>query len=83
MPLTWGETNRAGYGNRNRMTSLEVKGSCPDYCGELHFRGSASDRETPVITVVNGTLMAWRSGAGRRWPWGKPPRGSLPEKITL
>jgi hypothetical protein len=27
---------------------------------DQHFRGSASDRETPLITVANGTLMAGR-----------------------
>jgi hypothetical protein len=48
----------AGDGNRNRMTSLEVNGSCSDYRGELHFRESPSDHEYPLFTFLNGTLMA-------------------------
>jgi hypothetical protein len=40
------------------MTSLEVNGSCSDYRGELHFRGSPSDHEYPLFTSLNGTLMA-------------------------
>jgi hypothetical protein len=49
---------RAGDGNRNRMTSLEVNGFCADYRGELHFGGSPSDHEYPLFTSLNGTLMA-------------------------
>jgi hypothetical protein len=85
MPLTWSWTTGAGDGNRTRMTSLE---GCRLRSGNAAYlalqQGSASDRETPLITVVNGTLMAQRSGAGRWRPLGvRPLRGSLPGKITL
>src|SRR5215469_16276846 len=56
----------AGDGNRTRMTSLEVNGSCSDYRGELHFRGSPSDHKYPLFTSLNGTLMA-RPGSAHIW----------------
>ena len=60
------------------MTSLEVCRLRSDHKAYLALQGSASDRETPLITVVNGTLMARRSGAGRWWLVGvRPLRGSL------
>jgi hypothetical protein len=41
-----------------------------DHTAYLALQRSASDRETPLITVVNGTLMARRSDAGRWRPLG-------------
>jgi hypothetical protein len=55
---TWALSVEAGDGNRTRTVSL---GICaiqavmqPDLLGAL----SASDREGPPVTEVNGTLMA-------------------------
>jgi hypothetical protein len=45
---------------------------------DQHFRGSASDRETPLITVVNGPLMArlecWRERVMSRTTRSLPSR---------
>ncbi len=54
---------RADDGNRTRTVSL---GICPvrrRTDPDQRRNGSASDRETPLITGVNGTLMARQAGA--------------------
>jgi hypothetical protein len=94
MPLTWSWTTGAGDGNRTRMTSLEVNGSCPDYHGELHFRKSPSDHEYPLFTSLNGTLMArprpvhiWslasRCYCGARCLWEKAATRLIARKTML
>jgi hypothetical protein len=60
----------AGDGNRTRMTSLEVCRLRSDHTAHLALQGSASDRETPLITVVNGTLMDGDQARAADGPWG-------------
>jgi hypothetical protein len=64
--LTWGYSVGAGEGNRTLMTSLE---GCPHIVAagsDLGVRVAADSRSCPVITLVNGTLMAQRTTAARQ-----------------
>jgi hypothetical protein len=63
MPLTWAGITRAGDGNRTRMTSLEGVWRTGVRAVELETLMLVSSRGYPLLTMVNGPLMAWRS-----WP---------------
>jgi hypothetical protein len=61
---------RAAVSRVERVTGIEPALSAwesTDFTRNMHrdqhFTGSASDRETPLITGVNGPLMARRAGA--------------------
>ena len=56
-------TYGAGDGNRTRTVSLGSRTIRRSYCRDLRWKVSATDRERPPVTGVNGTLMA-------RQPWG-------------
>jgi len=53
----------AGDGNRTRTISLGAVPSGPVTWPDLRGRVSASDRERPLVTGVNGPLMARRSSS--------------------
>ena len=57
---------RAGDGNRTRTISLGICAIRACIRPDLHGRQSASDRKIPLVTVVNGPLMAQRSRADLR-----------------
>ena len=53
---------RADDGNRTRTVSLGICAIRRRTGPDLRRDGSVSDRERPLFTVVNGTLMARRGG---------------------
>ena len=61
--LTRAENQRAGDGNRTRMTSLEGVWRTGVSAAELETLMLLSSRGCPLITVANGPVMARRS-----WP---------------
>jgi hypothetical protein len=61
--LTCTDVCGAGDGNRTRMTSLEGVWRTGVRAVELETLMLVSSRGYPLLTMVNGPLMAWRS-----WP---------------
>jgi hypothetical protein len=62
MPLTCDGIMRADDGNRTRMTSLEGVRRVAVRAAELGGSLSGGDRDRPLLTGVNGPLIA-RKGA--------------------
>jgi hypothetical protein len=58
-PPTWAGTTGAGDGNRTRMTSLEGVWRPGVRAAELQTLMLLSSRGYPLLTMVNGPLMAW------------------------
>ncbi|WP_433475861.1 hypothetical protein ACQPZP_01795 [Spirillospora sp. CA-142024] len=58
--LIWAFVVGAGHGNRTRAVSLGTIANSAVTNSDLAFVRSASDREYPLMTAPNGTLMARR-----------------------
>ena len=59
--LYLGRNHGAGDGNRTRIASLEGVWRTGVRAAELETFMLASSRGYPLLTMVNGPLMAWRS----------------------
>jgi hypothetical protein len=75
----WASPVGAGDGNRTRAVSLGIAGILPRWGVDLGLRPVVSGRGCPLVTALNGTLMARRSARDLVFP----ARRAYPARLII